>query len=80
MAPETFARFRASERKLDCAFIPYWYLLSEDGRRLVKEHIGAKRLVAFHIPPDEHASVTEQLRAQVPEALVLTRMMKTEPL
>lgn len=80
MAPETFARFRLPERKLDYAFIPYWYLLSEDGRRLVKEHIGAKRLVAFHIPPGEHASVTEQLREQMPEVLVLTRMMKTEPL
>jgi L-ascorbate metabolism protein UlaG (beta-lactamase superfamily) len=80
MSPETFARFRLPERKIDYAFVPYWYLLSEEGRRLVKEHIGAKRLVAFHIPPGEHASAAERIHKHLPDALVLTRMMRTERL
>lgn len=78
MAPETFARFRLPERKIDYAFIPYWYLLSEEGRKLVKEHIGAKRIVAFHIPPGEHASAAQRIHEHLPDALVLTRMMQTD--
>jgi L-ascorbate metabolism protein UlaG (beta-lactamase superfamily) len=76
-AVDTFARLRLPQRRIDVALVPYWYLLEEEGRRLVREHIGARRVVAFHVPPSEHASVTAQLREVMPEALVLTRMMET---
>jgi L-ascorbate metabolism protein UlaG (beta-lactamase superfamily) len=77
MAAETFAHFRLPERRIDVALVPYWYLLEEEGRRLVREQIGARRVVAFHVPPGEHASVSAQLRALMPEVRVLTRMMET---
>jgi len=38
------------------------------------------RLVAFHIPPGEHASAAERIHKHLPGALVLTRMMRTERL
>ncbi len=75
--PEVFARFRLPERKLDYALLPYWYLLSAEGRALVREHIGAKRVVAFHVPPREHESATKAIHEHLPDALVLTRMMET---
>ena len=80
MSREAFARFRLPERKIDVAFIPFWYLLSEEGRRLVRENIGAARLVAFHVPPGEHTRVEGQVHKHFPDALVLTRMMHTHKL
>jgi L-ascorbate metabolism protein UlaG (beta-lactamase superfamily) len=80
MSAESFARFRLPARKIDVAFIPYWYLQSEEGRRLVREHIGAAQLVAFHVPPSEHTRVAKQVRAHFPDALVLTQMMRTDRL
>ena len=78
MDAQAFAGFRLPERRIDVALVPYWYLLEEEGRRLVREHIGARRVVAFHVPPSEHEQVRVQLRTLMPEVEVLTRMM--EPL
>ncbi|MFP2927726.1 MBL fold metallo-hydrolase [Pyxidicoccus sp. 3LG] len=77
MDRETFERFRLPRRKIDYALLPYWYLLDEDGRKLVREHIGAKHVVAFHVPPSEHASAAMEIHQHLPDALVLTRMMET---
>jgi L-ascorbate metabolism protein UlaG (beta-lactamase superfamily) len=77
LSAETFARFKLPERRLDVALVPYWFLLEEEGRRLVHEHLGARRVVAFHVPPSEHERVAAQLREVMPEVVVLTRMMET---
>lgn len=77
LAPELFAPFRLPARRIDVALVPYWYLLEEEGRRLVREHIGARQVVAFHVPPSEHAQVEAQLAKQLPGVRVLTRMMET---
>jgi L-ascorbate metabolism protein UlaG (beta-lactamase superfamily) len=77
LSAETFARFELPERRIDVALVPYWFLLEEEGRRLVREQIGARRVVAFHVPPSEHEGAAAQLRKLMPEAVVLTRLMET---
>ena len=42
--------YALDEDSIDVAFIPYWHLLSESGRRLVDVAIKPRRLVAIHLP------------------------------
>ena len=71
---ENFAAFRLADENIDVAFIPYWYLLSDSGRALVRDHIRPKHVIAVHISPDEGATVTEQIRKAYPEAVAFTRI------
>lgn len=50
-AVENFAAFNLAAEKIDIAFIPYWFLLNEPGRKLVRETIAAKHNIAVHISP-----------------------------
>lgn len=61
MSDLNFAGFDLPSEKIDVAFVPYWFLLAENGRKLVRERIGAKRVVAVHIPPSEAAAEAEKL-------------------
>lgn len=76
MTAENFAAFRLLDEKIDIAFIPYWFLISEDGRKFVKEQFGAKNIIAVHIPPAEAEEVIAQLRKDMPEAVAFTRILE----
>lgn len=39
-------------RHTDVAFPPYWYFLSEDGRRVLDERIAPDRAIGVHVPVD----------------------------
>lgn len=67
---DTFDQFGLSERSVDVALIPYWYLLDDDGRQVVDEHIGPSLIIAVHVPPDEVLSVGEQIAGFYPDAIV----------
>jgi L-ascorbate metabolism protein UlaG (beta-lactamase superfamily) len=71
---ENFSSFRLPEERIDIAFIPYWYLLSDEGRSFVKEHIRPKQIIAVHIAPAEAESVAEQIRKANPGVITLTRI------
>ncbi|MGD9629378.1 MAG: MBL fold metallo-hydrolase [Pyrinomonadaceae bacterium] len=61
---ENFASFSLPSENIDIAFIPYWFLLNENGRKLVRENIAAKTNIAVHIPPataDRDAANVKQL-------------------
>ena len=66
MSLPNFAAFDLPTEKIDVAFVPYWFLLDENGRRLVRERIGAKTVVAVHIPPAEAAAEAEKLSRLFP--------------
>ena len=73
-AVENFSSFRLSEERIDIAFIPYWYLLSDEGRSLVREQIRPKQIIAVHLPPAEAESVAEQIRKANPGAIAFTKI------
>lgn len=50
MQPRNFEPYRLAERDLDVALIPYWYFSSEDGGRIVDEHLVADLRIAVHLP------------------------------
>ncbi len=72
MTVENFASFDLPKEKLDVAFVPYWYFLSESGRKLVREQIAAKTYVAVHIPPTSADKESERIRGLFPGLLTLT--------
>jgi len=69
-ARERFDPHRLSQRAVDVAIVPFWYLTGEDDA--VRTSIGARVWVATHIPPADTASVRRQVLARMPDALVLT--------
>ena len=71
MTDENFAAFDLPKEKIDVAFVPYWYLLSEDGRKLVRERIAAKTVVAVHISPASATQEAEKLRGLFPGVIPL---------
>ena len=73
-AAENFSSFHLPEERIDIAFIPYWYLLSDEGRSLVSEHIRPRQIIAVHLPPAAAESVAEQVRKTNPGALAFTKI------
>lgn len=71
MTDENFAAFDLPNERIDVAFVPYWYLLSEDGRKLVREKIAAKTVVAVHISPASAQQEAEKLRGLFPGVMPL---------
>lgn len=76
MTPENFSAFNLPKENIDVAFIPYWFLLSENGRRLVKEQFSPKQIITVHISPDEAEKIAEQLRKPSPETVPFTIILE----
>ena len=76
MTAENFSSFNLAQEKIDVALIPYWFLMSPEGRVLVKEQFDPKRIIAVHIPPDEAELVIAQLKKDMPDATVFTKLLQ----
>jgi len=78
MTDENFASFRLHEEGIDVAFIPYWFLLSEDGRALVRKQFNPKTVIAVHVPPAEAEKLTAEITKNYPGAIVFTKILETK--
>lgn len=76
MTAENFSAFNLAREKIDVAFIPYWFLLSEDGRKFVREQFNPKHIIAVHISPAEAQDVIDQLKKDLPDATAFTRILE----
>jgi L-ascorbate metabolism protein UlaG (beta-lactamase superfamily) len=76
MTAENFSAFKLAQEKIDIAFIPYWYLISRDGRALVKEQFNPTTNFAVHIPPAEAEDITAQLNRDLPAAIAFTKILE----
>ncbi|HEY7697922.1 MAG TPA: hypothetical protein VIE88_05865, partial [Vicinamibacteria bacterium] len=77
MTRENFARHRLSSEGIDIAFIPYWYLLSEEGRSFVSEQLAPKRIVAIHVPPAEVDDAARKIRRYLPDVTIFASSGET---
>lgn len=68
---EIFAPYALAERGIDVALVPYWYLVSAPGRRLVARHFPEAQIIATHVPPEELDAVRRGLAASHPDAVLL---------
>ncbi|HQU93492.1 MAG TPA: MBL fold metallo-hydrolase [Pyrinomonadaceae bacterium] len=75
-AMENFASFNLAAEKIDIAFIPYWFLLNENGRKLVRETIAAKHNIAVHIPPQTANADAANVMSLFPGVVAFTKMLE----
>jgi L-ascorbate metabolism protein UlaG (beta-lactamase superfamily) len=75
-AIENFAAFNLVAEKIDVAFIPYWFLLSESGRKLVRETIAAKHNIAVHISPQNAEADAANVRKLYPGVDAFTKLLE----
>ncbi|HKY29938.1 MAG TPA: MBL fold metallo-hydrolase [Pyrinomonadaceae bacterium] len=75
-ALENFESFKLHEAGIDVAFIPFWFLLDEDGQTLVTKHIRPKHIIAVHISPDDAEKVAGQIKQNFPNAVAFTTMLE----
>jgi L-ascorbate metabolism protein UlaG (beta-lactamase superfamily) len=76
MAVENFASLNLPAEKIDIAFVPYWFLLSENGRKLVTENIGAKTNIAVHISPQTAEADAANVKKLYPGVDAFTKMLE----
>lgn len=75
-AVENFASFNLAAEKIDVAFIPYWFMLNESGRKLVRETIAAKHNIAVHISPQNAEADAENVKKLFPGADAFMKMLE----
>lgn len=73
---ENFASFNLPAEKIDIAFIPYWFLLSENGRKVVSENIAAKSNIAVHISPQTAEADAANVKKLFPGVDAFTKMLE----
>ena len=75
-AIENFQDLNLDEEGIDIAFIPYWFLVDEEGRKVVREHIKPKQIIAVHISPSEADQVSAQIKKDFPSAVAFTTLLQ----
>ena len=75
-AIENFQDLNLDEEGIDIAFIPYWFLVDEEGRTVVREHIKPKQIIAVHISPSEAEQVSAQIKKDFPSAVAFTTLLQ----
>ena len=78
MTAENFSSFRLNEEGIDIAFIPYWYLLSESGRSLVREQFKPKQVIAVHVPAAEAESLAEKFSKDYPGTITFKAILESK--
>ncbi len=57
---DTFALL-ATMPRVDLALLPYWYVLTDNSRRMVSTAIAPGRIIAMHLPAEEAGTLTRAL-------------------
>lgn len=70
---DELATYRLAEKAIDVALVPYWWLGDAADLAKTRARIGAKHLVAVHVPPAEVASEKARLAALDPAILLFER-------
>ena len=77
LSDAVFGRYKLNEAGIDVAILPYWYLLTADGRAAVKKLINPKQIIAVHIQPLEAEQVIERLKKVDPGIIPYTRPLES---
>lgn len=77
LSDTVFAGYKLNEAGIDVAILPYWYLLTAEGRAAIKKLINPKQIIAVHIQPLEAAEVIDQLKKVDPGVIPFTRALES---
>lgn len=73
MFADNFTAFELEKESIDIAFVPYWFLLSEEGRDILRVQIRAKTIVAIHVPPSGQSTTIRNILGAMPSAIVFSQ-------
>lgn len=76
LSTENFASFLLNRENIDVAVLPAWFLDTAGGCEQVKKLIGAKHLIATHIPPDHAADYRESVKKNCPGSDAFTALLE----
>jgi len=68
--PQNFARHDLRAAEIDVALVPFWFLSSSEGRRVVDEIIHADHVILCHIPTQDRAPIASAMATERPAVIV----------
>jgi L-ascorbate metabolism protein UlaG (beta-lactamase superfamily) len=71
-----FDAFDLDAANIDVAFLPVWFLTSEAGAAIVRQHIKPKHIVAIHMPAGEPQRAVAQIAERFPDAVPFTVLLE----
>jgi L-ascorbate metabolism protein UlaG (beta-lactamase superfamily) len=76
LSDENFASFLLKDENIDIAVLPAWFLDTRAGCEQVKKLIGAKQLIATHIPPDHANDYKKNVTTNCPGSDAFTTLLE----
>ena len=70
-----FKELKLKGRKIDVAFVPYWFYASEEGTKIIDKAIRANHVIVYHIPTKDKVGFTARLKEANPNALFFENKM-----
>ena len=77
VSAEVFAPYQLASKSIDVAFLPYWFFMSDEGIKLVREQINPAQIIACHIPPAQRANVITRMRELAPQVRIFGEPMES---
>jgi L-ascorbate metabolism protein UlaG (beta-lactamase superfamily) len=74
-AADIFAAFKLQEQGIDVAFLPGWFLTSDSGAAIVRNHIKPKHIVAVHLSASDRGRAAAEIATRFPEAVAFTTLL-----
>jgi L-ascorbate metabolism protein UlaG (beta-lactamase superfamily) len=74
---ELFDHFDLDKLSIDIAFMPAWFLTSNEGKAIIRDHIKPKHIIAVHVGPAEGESLKKAIAKDFPTADVFSTMLET---
>lgn len=71
-----FDAFNLDDAQIDVAFLPMWFLTSDEGAAIVRQHIKPKHIVAVHMPADDVPRAVAEIRQRFPDAVPFTVLLE----
>ena len=73
---EIFDHFDIDKQGIDIAFLPAWFLTSDSGRTIIRDHIKPKHIIAVHVGPMEGETLKKAVAKDFPAADVFATMLE----
>jgi L-ascorbate metabolism protein UlaG (beta-lactamase superfamily) len=74
--PGIFDALNLDEADIDVAFLPMWFLTSDEGAAIVRQHVKPKHIAAIHMPASGSQRAVAQIRERFPDAVPFTVLLE----
>jgi len=71
-----FEAFNLDEAGIDVAFLPVWFLTSDEGAAIVRQHIKPAHIVAVHMSAEDPQRAVAPMKQRFPDAVAFTVLLE----